>query len=167
MGCVRGGMHKVLFGLKRAFQSALEWAKVVYAPIGLTPARFDMMVALYQDEYMAQSGLRRVLGVSGATISRMLKSLRALGWVESFPDEDDRRRRFVALTERGEAVFKAARRHVIGDGVGELAIESVIEHSWPGKAPGRAILNLMIPLACIRRGFGDLATLHYGTGPGD
>ncbi len=160
-------MHKVLFGLKRAFQSALEWAKVVYAPIGLTPARFDMMHALYKDEYMAQSALRGVLGVSGATISRMLKSLRKLGWVESFPDEDDRRRRFVALTERGEAVFKGARRHVIGDGVGELAIESVIERTWPAKAPARAIVNLMIPLGCIRRGFGDRATLHYGTGPGD
>lgn len=160
-------MHKVLFGLKRAFQSALEWAKVVYAPIGLTPARFDMLHALFQDEYIAQSALRRVLGVSGATISRMLKSLRELGWVDSFPDEDDRRRRFVALTERGEAVYKATRRHVIGDGVGALAIESVIEHSWPPKAPARAVRNLMLPIDCIRRGFGDEATLRYGTGPGD
>jgi DNA-binding MarR family transcriptional regulator len=49
---------------------------------------------------MLQRDLRRVLGVAGATVSRMLKSLEELGLVERKP-ASDRRCRVVTLTSAG------------------------------------------------------------------
>ena len=162
-------MHQILFGLKRAFQSSLEWSKKVFAVHGLTPARFDMLYAIGSEETLYQSGLRRMLGVSGATISRMLKALKQLGLVDTFVDEFDRRCKVLVLTERGQEVLDEAIEHVFGGGVGQLAVESVVERWWPNTAlvVHRAILTLSQRLACIRRHFGDCAKMRYDTEPGD
>src|SRR6476469_983594 len=94
-----GGRHPSFFSMKRAFQSSLEWLKKVFEPFGITPARFDMMRAIDSDEFVYQRALQDMLGVSGATVSRMLKALCELGLVESEQDPDDRRREMLGLTE--------------------------------------------------------------------
>jgi len=158
-------MHRSFFSMKRAFQSSLEWLKKVFEPFGITPARFDMMRAIDSDEYVEQRALQDMLGVSGATVSRMLKALCELGLVESEQDRDDRRRKLLGLTERGAALLREIMAVTTGLGLGGLAIASTIHWYWDRPIIlQRAMNELNRRLECIRRGFGDRATLRYGSG---
>jgi len=105
-------MHAVFFGLKRAYQSTLRIAHPVLAEVELTPARFDLLYALRKRHRLLQRALQRILGVSRATVSRMLGSLEALGLVQRTRDECDRRCKRVDLTVRGREVIGAACRLV-------------------------------------------------------
>ena len=74
-------MHHIFFSLKRTHHRALAYSRQLSIPYGLTPARFDMLYAIdrHRDSLLWQSHLRRLLGVTAATISRMVRSLEALG----------------------------------------------------------------------------------------
>jgi hypothetical protein len=66
-------MHAIFFGLKRAHHGTLCITRSVLAAMGLTAARFDLLYAVMTSrEGLAQSALRKLLGVSRATVSRML-----------------------------------------------------------------------------------------------
>src|ERR1700744_3159134 len=96
-------MNDPLFSLKRAHQATLRLTRYVTEPFGLTPARYDMMCALKQRQKygMPQKELAFVLGVTGATVSRMLDSLEDLGVVRRGRCAYDRRRNDVWLTNLG------------------------------------------------------------------
>ena len=118
-------MNAFFFGAKRAFLGSL---RVLRKPLhgvapGLTPARFDMMFALASRTFDArglealedetQSDVRRALGLSASVVSRMLRALEELGWVKrTRPTEkyEDRRQRYVTLTEAGLACVREAFR---------------------------------------------------------
>jgi DNA-binding MarR family transcriptional regulator len=79
-------MNANFFGLKRAFHGTLRITRASLTKPGLTAARFDMLYALPRDSQrfeqgMWQSDLRRQIGVSRPTVSRMLGSLEQLGLV--------------------------------------------------------------------------------------
>src|SRR5207247_2419421 len=79
-----GRMHAIMFRLKRAFHRSLAHVRPLIGEFGLTPARFDMMKTIRDASsggFIFQSFIRRALGVSAATVSRMLKSLEELGFV--------------------------------------------------------------------------------------
>ena len=167
-GASFAGMHAVFFGLKRAFQSSLEWMKGVFAPFDLTPARFDMLYLLNQEEWFYQGELQSVLGVSAATVSRMLKSLRQLGLVESDVDPDDRRRRLVGLTELGSAVLARAIEAVMGSGIAGLAVASSVGWNWwSRRITNPEIRQLLKRLDRIRNNFRDSGRLRYGASVDD
>jgi DNA-binding MarR family transcriptional regulator len=93
-------MDDLLFAYKRVHLAGNRHALMLLAAFGVTPARFDLMRILYGRETfeMAQSVLRAELGVSRATVSRMLLALEKLGLVTRRPDESDRRTKIVTLT---------------------------------------------------------------------
>jgi DNA-binding MarR family transcriptional regulator len=112
-------MNAIFFGCKRVFHGGVRMALGPLRSVapGLTAARFDMMFALagqplradqFQRSARLQSELRKTLGVSAPVVSRMLRSLEALGWVTRRRSEYDRRQRDVALTESGFACFRSA-----------------------------------------------------------
>ena len=97
-------MNAVFFGCKRAFHGCLRIARQLLAGFDLTPARFDMLTAVGQDHNQGctQRELRTRLGVSAATISRMLRSLEELGLVDGCRQKrGDRRTRWLQLTLEG------------------------------------------------------------------
>ncbi len=93
-GCFVAGMHSALFGLKRGYYGALRYARRTLGAFGVTPARFDLMFALRENGWHLQSELRRILGVAGPTVSRMVKSLEKLGLVLKERAVHDRRERY-------------------------------------------------------------------------
>jgi DNA-binding MarR family transcriptional regulator len=103
-------MNDIHFGLKRAYQSSMRLAETALAGLGVTPARFEMIYFVSKKRSrLSQRDLQRTLDVSAATVSRMLKSLEALGLVER-EVMADRRRRNVVLTEAGRrCAVKGAR----------------------------------------------------------
>jgi DNA-binding MarR family transcriptional regulator len=112
-------MHAIAFGTKRAFHGFLRVTRKALASFELTAARFDLLSAVGgdclgpADSPMAQSDLRRILGVSAPVVSRMLKALEALGFVDRYVIDEDRRHRFVVLTAKGVAVIREARRMLL------------------------------------------------------
>jgi DNA-binding MarR family transcriptional regulator len=119
-------MNAIFFASKRAFHGVLRVTRRPLRSLGLTAARFDLMFALLRRDTARvggstrQSDLRRTLGVTASVVSRMLRSLEALGWVRRTRPHSDRRQRDVTLTDPGrgrirtayKTLFRAAQRLV-------------------------------------------------------
>lgn len=101
-------MHALFFQVKTAHLSVQVVARRLAREIDLTPARFDMLVAISRHQRYPgtrQDELRRTLHVSTSNVSRMVRALARLGWVERTRDHDDRRTWRVRLTERAEEML--------------------------------------------------------------
>ena len=111
-------MHSTAFGLKRGFQSWLRIARPLTVVFGLTPARYDMLFAIDGAPFGAllQRDLRGRLGVSAATISKMLASLEDLSLVRRSVFRGDRRQRLVQLTAKGKEALVAAEYELVTSG---------------------------------------------------
>jgi MarR family transcriptional regulator, lower aerobic nicotinate degradation pathway regulator len=75
---------------------------------GLTQTQFAALAKLYQVGACSQNHLGRLIYLDAATIKGVVDRLRARGFVTAMPDLNDRRRRAVALSERGRAVTQEA-----------------------------------------------------------
>ncbi len=171
-------MNANFFGLKRAFHGTLRITRASLARFGLTAARFDLLYALphgFQqfEKGMWQSALRRQLGVSRPTVSRMLASLEQLGLVRRERHLYDRRQVVVALTRRGCTLIRKAKRFFIDSGWAQLALDTAFDVGQPG---GRwcddwhcfhEMETLEGLLRRIRHAFGDFARLYYPWHPDD
>jgi DNA-binding MarR family transcriptional regulator len=112
-------MNAMFFGTKRAYHGILRVTRKRLAPSGLTPARFDLLwtVMRYGERDrgcvckapLTQSGLRRKLGVTASTVCRMLESLETLGFVRRRVAPEDRRQRYVELSNSAFAWLRSAR----------------------------------------------------------
>lgn len=162
----------VLFGLKRAFQASINFTRPWINEFGLTAARFDMLFAIKKhgswDRSIRQSDLRRILGVTAPTVSRMLDSLEELGLVTRMrPRYGDTRQRKISLTIAGRVCFRRAFRDLVRRRVVQRAFNTVLtagirDASWIAETG-------VAEYVCqrIRRGFGDVATLFYPWCPDD
>ena len=160
-------MHTVFFGLKRAHHATLGLTRHTLKRLGLTAARFDMLFALKPCRLgMLQSRLRRQLGVSRTTVSRMLASLEQLGLLTRQISWSDRRTRDVHLTPRGRATITHAHRVLTRSGWAQLAVDSALgtdgAYRWYREGDCIQATALMDGLlGQIRRVFGDRAKLVY------
>ena len=169
-------MNAIVFGTKRAFHGALRVTRRPLLSLGLTAARFDLLSALLSRAEiertcgvrMRQSELRRMLGVTASVVSRMLKSLEALGLVvRRRPRYGDRRQREVSLTERGLACVRNARQALLR-AVRLLVCRAIC--FGPHRHADRRFQHLAALesyLSAMRRQFGDGATLYYPWGHPD
>jgi DNA-binding MarR family transcriptional regulator len=167
-------MHALFFGTKRAFHATLHILRKPLKGYGLTAARFDMLWVLQETCFQSarQSTLRKKLGVTAPTVSRMVKSLEALGLVCTRRDTYDRRQRIVQLTKAGLASIRAAAECFIERRVAKRILDRAFgRHGQRGKSWTEVIFGRMCDfeylLGCIRETCGDSATLHYPWHPDD
>jgi DNA-binding MarR family transcriptional regulator len=100
-------MDAVLFEMKKAHLAGARFGRTLLKPFeGMTPARFNLMLAL-QGKGMRQSDLWKVLGVVRSVVSEMLDSLHRLKWVKAIRAADGRTR-LISLTRLGRFVFDLA-----------------------------------------------------------
>jgi DNA-binding MarR family transcriptional regulator len=171
---LRRGMDATFFSLKRAYHGTLRIAWKRVRALGLTSARFDLLFALTRQGVERgpstfQSTLRRVLGTSRATASRMLISLEELGLVRRHRSHIDRRQLVVELTDEGWVRIHTAYRELTMSDWAFLALDYALgekvapEKEWPAIDDWvyDAIEELQELLIKLRRGFGDVATLRY------
>lgn len=156
-------MHAIAFGLKRAFQSTLRLTRREFVALEITAARFDMLTAISRGYQRScpQRDLRGWLGVTAATISRMLRSLEKLGYVTRERSSSDRRQHIVRLTARGLFIMRRAFA-VVGRGV-DLAFDTALTDGNPfgDSATLIAMDEAESMLKLVRSWFRDVAVLYY------
>jgi len=114
-----------------------------------------------------QSDLRRTLGVTASVVSRMLRSLEALGWVRRTRAYSDRRQREVTLTEPGRTRILTAYRTLF------RAAQRLVQEAicfglhWDRNARFWHMATLEQYLDGMRRHYGDIASLYYPWGHPD
>jgi DNA-binding MarR family transcriptional regulator len=96
-------MHQVFFSVKRVHLRVVEIGKKLLKQFELTPARFDLLrvVDAHHPHPVLQSKICTLLGVSAATVSRMLISLERLGFVVREKATTDPRNLLVSLSDFG------------------------------------------------------------------
>src|ERR1035437_3215097 len=75
---------------------------------GLTQTQFAALAKLYEVGPCSQNHLGRLIYLDAATIKSVVDRLGARGFITALNDPNDRRRRAVALTDRGRQVTEAA-----------------------------------------------------------
>jgi DNA-binding MarR family transcriptional regulator len=166
-------MHAAYFGLKRSYWGSLATTRKRLKEIGLTAARFDMLYALLRHGTPVQQRyLVRKLGVTSPVVSRMLKSLRQLGYVERKRDVLDARAWLTFLTRAGRTKIREAIREFISSGL----IAGIVEESLCPRMPPdlnreneafARMCQLEWILDTLRDGFRARGTLYYPWHPDD
>jgi DNA-binding MarR family transcriptional regulator len=168
-------MNAIFFGAKRAYQGILRVARKRLAPIGLTPARFDLLWALIhygegwrgESDPLTQSELRRRLGVTASTVCRMLQSLEALGLVRREVVEEDQRQRYVELTNKAFACLRSRRTALLR--AAQRLVDRALSFGEP-RDRDRCFRDMCVLeeyLDAMRARFGDTAGRLYPWHPDD
>jgi MarR family transcriptional regulator, lower aerobic nicotinate degradation pathway regulator len=154
-------MHFVPFAFKRAHRSSLALVRPWLKGTDITPARYDILYAIHASVLGArhQADLCRVLGLSGATISRAVARLEELGLVARSSFRDDRRLKMVELTKLGLAAFRRVFAEIIKPAALRLAYERAIGGAT--HEARRALSVLGTALRGMATSFGDISRLHY------
>jgi DNA-binding MarR family transcriptional regulator len=120
-------MDGVLFEMKKAHLAGARFGRELLKPFGgkLTPARFNLMFALY-DKPMRQNDLWKMLGVVRSVVSEMLDSLHDLRWVKAIRAADGRTR-LISLTRLGRTLIQVAYEHCCLSGEMPLAVDRALE----------------------------------------
>src|SRR5215475_11440027 len=119
-------MHAVTFSIKRAHLGGVAFGKRVVKKVhGMTPARYDLLYVIRTANgrcvthgtayFLRQDTIRARLGLHPSTVSKMIKRLIEMGWLqkERRPVEDARTN-IIQLTRRGLKDIKSAMRLVGG-----------------------------------------------------
>ncbi len=160
-------MHSLSFQLKRAHHRVVALGKRVLRKFALTPARFDLLYIVYQRwmfqkrlyDAPAQTDLCRILGVTAATVSKMLRSLEERGIVKRFRSTVDRRTKQVALTDEGLELFRDAFEHVFETPRLDVAYQSAF--GAPSARVELTVIRIKKGIRTIATAFGDTSSLSY------
>lgn len=163
-------MHPIAFGLKRAFHATLALTRRPLRALGITAARLDMLHAIKTAGLYGvhQSALRDALGVTAATISRMLRSLEELQYVTRERSKTDARQLIVQITALGRFILRRAFARLSRNV--DLAFDCALAGDRWWDFDGAVFQQTDCAeqhLFDVRRTFGDLATMHYAWHPDD
>lgn len=97
-------MHSVLFNMKRAYYRSLRVPRHALKEYGLTPARFDLLYALYKNAHHEcfRADLVAVLGTVKSNVWRLCDAVEKLG----FAKPDWEAWRIIKLTRAGIEVVE-------------------------------------------------------------
>jgi len=166
----RGVMHQISFLMKRCFQSALRFHRPLSQPLHrkLTPARFDLLYAVLGRSGRGsaeQTDIVKMLGVTRPTISRMLRSLRELGWIQRKRSPRHPRAWIIFLTDIGKSLMKLATRVIIKRGFMHNVYRDFNDRSDPD--PDWRVFLAVHWLDKLARHLGDGATFEFDYGHPD
>src|SRR6202012_1357591 len=111
--------------------------------------------------------VQHVLGVSRATVSRMMQSLETLGFIERWRSAIDRRVKMVKLTKLGRKHFLRANQMFRRSGWAQLAVDCALgdgslKYRWYDAASClQATSEVDMILKAFRRNYRDRASLKY------
>lgn len=71
--------------------------------LDISPGGFTYLVNIHYHENISQRELAEVLFVSEANVAKIVKKLEKNGYIERLPDEDNKSRKILKLTEKGQS----------------------------------------------------------------
>jgi DNA-binding MarR family transcriptional regulator len=150
-------MHQTFFGLKRVHQRLLGVSRELLVGTGLTPARFDLLRIVEAHRWgVGQQKVVVLLGVSAATVSRMVSALETLGFVtRERTFYRDARLVHLRLTDAGRVAVRRALRRTVGSGGATLVASSSLASRWWSPRAELAALDEI--LVSARKALGDIA----------
>ncbi len=156
-------MHPLIFGIKRMFLRSVAVCREYTDEHHLTPARFDMLVAIRNGGGgIVQRMVRWQVGVRSPTVSRMMATLEKLGYIRRWKYPPDRRHRWVELTEMGRLVIDAAQGDLTRGPFGEDIARKMVSRQSAERAPTeKALADATTMFRTIRDRLGDTASLCY------
>ncbi|HEX7665697.1 MAG TPA: MarR family winged helix-turn-helix transcriptional regulator [Polyangiaceae bacterium] len=123
-------MHEVAFSLKRGHWRCQRYLGALAARHGLTPARFDVLLAAYKMQgYAYQSTIARKLGVRRSTVCKMMRAMEELGiLVRLDRNYFDRRFRRWKITEHGMACLTKIMKMIRAGEVARVLYQWIFIH---------------------------------------
>src|SRR4051794_7284853 len=98
-------MKPTIFALKRAHQATRKALDDGLACYDLTSAQLDVLICLHSRGEVEQRDLQASLGVTSATLTRLLDGMVARALVERRPSAADARVNLIATTAKGRALL--------------------------------------------------------------
>lgn len=144
-------MDAVFFSVKQAHLAGRRFCRQLLAPLDLTPARFDALVAI-GGWGTTQRELRRRLGLARSTVSELVDSLVVHGLVRRWR-ATDRRTWDLRCTTRGCDLLERAYA-LINDGFVPLTLDRDLAAGAPEIDVQHSRFVLMEALSTIACGFG-------------
>jgi DNA-binding MarR family transcriptional regulator len=161
-------MDRFQFSVKRVFRRSVQLGEMMTSCYGLTPARFDLMRAIecQRRKWLPLSDVRALLGVSGPTVSRMVKALVKRGYLERRRDPEDGRRRQVHITDLGRRALGCAVQHIVKSGyMREVTGRVVSDYTDFGRATkaerALALEQMMALLHTAQANLGDTSRFEH------
>ena len=156
-------MTDIFFGCKQLFLGTIRMMSEWLRGFGLTPARFNMLVAIATPRRgISQRMLRSILGVSAPTVSRMLRSLEDLGLVVRTPHPRNRRHRWISVTSDGSDRLRAAMDRFVATGEVHFHREEMLNPAPGDHAAGEAAIRSFDDyLTRARAWLGDTGFLQF------
>lgn len=103
----RAGITCVGFNLRKASRMVTRYLDEILEPTGLRSTQFSLLAAIGRHQRMSHSHLARLLVMDRTTLTRSLKPLEKMGWIEH-ARSPDRRKRLVMLTLTGWQILEEA-----------------------------------------------------------
>ncbi|HEY8600432.1 MAG TPA: MarR family winged helix-turn-helix transcriptional regulator [Thermomicrobiales bacterium] len=94
-----------VFALKRASQATRNVMDEQLAAYGLTSAQLDILLYLEMRGDSAQRDLQAALGITSATLTRILDGMVARGFVERRTSETDARAKLITITATADELL--------------------------------------------------------------
>jgi DNA-binding MarR family transcriptional regulator len=118
-----GARFAALTGLIRTYGTTIRTIDTVLRPLGLSMARFEVLLVLSfaRRKALPMGRLRDTLMVHGSSVTYLVDRLEELGQVAREPDPGDRRRSMVRITAAGEDVVGRGCEALVAAGFGPLA----------------------------------------------
>ena len=126
-------MHQIFFLAKRAHWGCQNtMRRPLKKKFQITAGRVDMMHAIvkWTTGPTEQRGLAKILGCVRSVVSRMLKAMEKLGWIERQKAEYDRRLWLVSLTKAGARMLDRVQRSYIRSGVAAVWVYKALARGW-------------------------------------
>ena len=95
---------------RRASRILTQHYDTALRPLGLRATQFTLLQALSQAGEVSQRTLGEILDIDSTTLTRTLAIMGRRGWI-AIRSGEDRRERWLSLSEAGRAEFKRARPH--------------------------------------------------------
>jgi DNA-binding MarR family transcriptional regulator len=157
-------MHQVLFSVKRTFHKSTWFGRGLLAGFTLTPSRFDVLFILKETRapHVWQSTLWKIMGVSAATASIMIRALVRLGFLRREKSKLDGRQLEVSLTDLGRTTIARASGALRDNKVIDYFVRRIVSSTWWNAEQSFADIDQLVgTLRHMRTWLKDKALLAY------
>ena len=103
-------MHATIFALKRAYQATHKYINERLSDYELSSAQLDILIYLCGCEQLEQRRLESVLGVTSATMAKLLISMEKRGLIQRIPNLNDARVKDVMISPKGKNLVDEIRQ---------------------------------------------------------